>query len=520
MDVRINKAMPVLAVVAIVIAGWALFKGSSKNGDKAVSAAPPMYTVADLPKTTKGEDSDTPTETLNTLVASTRALEAKTNEVMELNKFLLKEREERQRTGGASPVFDLGATTTPGATAQSSPAPVNPIGAPATAAPVVAAPVSQNGAQLGDVLGETFNKAVGGGKQLLETLRPRNDGSAGGSSATPYGIPKGLGYEGATEYEAPNAGSDRAIAVRSQAPARVTSYKTIFPLGYEEPNGKNGQRNARPQNGSTASFIPGNAESASKALKEADVPFYTIPENATMAGVVAMTAIVGRVPIDGKVTDPMQFKAIIGRNNLAANGWELPADLEGVIISGVAVGDMALSCSEGKIKSMTFVFQDGTIRTVSQNSGGKSGIGSGGDLGYVSDMYGNPCIPGKFVTNAPTYISQIVGVKSLGVAAEAYAKAQTTTVGSALTGQTSTSVTGDTDKYVLGKAASEGANEISAWLMQRLKNSFDAVVTPAGAQIVVHIDRQIAIDKEANGRKIVHKYQTTTVNAGTHYGLD
>jgi integrating conjugative element protein (TIGR03752 family) len=113
-----------------------------------------------------------------------------------------------------------------------------------------------------------------------------------------------------------------------------------------------------------------------------------------------------------------------------------------------------------------------------------------------------------------------VGVKSLGVAAEAYAKAQTTTVGSVLTGQTSTSVTGDTDKYVLGKAASEGANEISAWLMQRLKNSFDAVVTPAGAQIVVHIDRQIAIDKEANGRKIVHKYQTTTVNAGTHYGLD
>ncbi len=519
MDVRINKAMPVLAVVAIVIAGWALFKGSSKNGDKAVSAAPPMYSPTALPKTTKGEDSDTPTETLNTLVASTRFLEAKTNEVMELNKALLKEREERLRTGNASPVFDLGATTAPGATTQSSPAPVNPNGKAAAAAPFVAAPASQNGAQLGDVLGETFNKAVGGGKQLLETLRPRNDGTAGGGSTTPYGIPMGLGFDGATETDAKNVGADSAIAVRSQGPARVTSYKTLFPLGYEEPNGKNGQRTARPQNGSTA-FIPGNADAASKALKEADVPFYTIPENATMAGVVAMTAIVGRVPIDGKVTDPMQFKAIIGRNNLAANGWELPADLEGVIVSGVAVGDMALSCSEGKIKSMTFVFHDGTIRTVSQHAVGKSGGGAGGDLGYVSDMYGNPCIPGKFVTNAPTYISQIVGVKSLGVAAEAYAKAQTTTVGSALTGQTSTSVTGDTDKYVLGKAASEGANEISAWLLQRLKNSFDAVVTPAGAQIVVHIDQQIAIDKEVNGRKIVHKYQTNTANAGTHYGLD
>ena len=516
MDVRINKAMPVLAVIALVIAGIALFKGSSKDGDKPVTAPPPTYSVVELPKTTKGEDSDTPTETLNTLVASTRALEAKTNEVMELNKVLLKEREDRQRTGGASPVFDLGATPAPVAPVQSSPTP-----APATAngMPVASVPSSQNGAQIGDVLGATFDKAVGGGKQLLDTLRPRTEGSAGGNSATPFGIPQGLGYEGATERDAKHLGTDNTIAVRSQATARATSFKTLYPLGYEEPNGKNAQRSTRPQN-SNAAFVPGNADAANKALKETDVPFYTIPENATMAGVVAMTAIVGRVPIDGKVTDPMQFKAIIGRNNLAANGWELPADLEGVIISGVAVGDMALSCSEGKIKSMTFVFQDGTIRTVSQNSGGKVGSGSGGDLGYVSDIYGNPCIPGKFVTNAPTYISQIVGVKTLGVAAEAYAKAQTTTVGSALTGQTSTSVTGDTDKYVLGKAASEGANEISAWLMQRLKNSFDAVVTPAGAQIVVHIDRQIAIDKETNGRKIVHQFQTKTVNAGNNHGLD
>ncbi len=519
MDVRINKAMPVLAVLAFVIVGWALLKGSSNDGDKAVKAASPMYSVATLPKSTKGEDSDTPTETLNTLVASNRALEAKTNEVMELNKVLLKEREERQRLGGASPVFDLSPTTAPVATAQTSAAAATqnatPVAATSVATPVAAAPVSQPGAQLGDVLGETFNKAVGGGKQLLETLRPRNDSSAGGGSATPYGIPKGLGYEGGAESDAKIGAPDSVIAVKSQAPGRVTSYKTMFPLGYEEPNGKNGQRNARAQNGSTA-FITGSADAASKALKESDVPFYTIPENATMAGVVAMTAIVGRVPIDGKVTDPMQFKAIIGRNNLAANGWELPADLEGVIVSGVAVGDMALSCSEGKIKSMTFVFQDGTIRTVSQHSGSKSG----GDLGYVSDLYGNPCIAGKFVTNAPKYIAQIVGVKSLGVAAEAYAKAQTTTVGSALTGQSTTTVTGDTDKYVLGKAASEGTNEISAWLMQRLKNSFDAVVTPAGAQIVVHIDQQIAIDKEVNGRKIVHKYQTNTANAGTHYGLD
>lgn len=506
MDVRMNRAMPVLAVLALVIVGWALLKGSKNGGDKPVSAPPPVYSVETLPKTTQTGDGDTPTETLNTLVASNRALEAKTNEVMELNKVLLKEREDRLRMGAASPVYDLG---TPAA-----PAPSSPAAASATqgTAPVAAAS-AQGGAQFGDVLGETFNRAVGGGKQLLETFKPKN------GSEPPNGIPKGLGYEGTPEYATKTPGTDSDIAVRTQGPASVTSYKTLLPLGYEEPNAKNGQRGGRAPNGS-APFVPGNADAAGKALKEADIPFYTIPENATMAGVVTMTAIVGRVPIDGKVTDPMQFKAIIGRNNLAANGWELPADLSGVIVSGVAVGDMALSCSEGKIKSLTFVFQDGTIRTVSQHSGSKLGGGSGGDLGYVSDLYGNPCIPGKFVTNAPSYIAQIVGVKTLGVAAEAYAKAQTTTIGSALTGQSSTSVTGDTDKYVLGKAASSGADEVSAWLLQRLKNSFDAVVTPAGQHIVVHIDQQIAIDKEINGRKIVHQYQTNTANAGTHYGLD
>jgi integrating conjugative element protein (TIGR03752 family) len=114
------------------------------------------------------------------------------------------------------------------------------------------------------------------------------------------------------------------------------------------------------------------AAAAAEQAKPADEPYYTLPENSTLAGVTAMTSIIGRVPINGRVTDPMQFKALIGRDNLAANGWELPEDLAGMVVTGIAIGDMALSCSEGKVRSITFVFNDGSIRTVSSRRSGSS----------------------------------------------------------------------------------------------------------------------------------------------------
>ncbi len=47
-------------------------------------------------------------------------------------------------------------------------------------------------------------------------------------------------------------------------------------------------------------------------INKPPVPYYTIPVNATLTGAVAMQPIIGRIPIDGKVTDPYAFKVIIG----------------------------------------------------------------------------------------------------------------------------------------------------------------------------------------------------------------
>ena len=67
-----------------------------------------------------------------------------------------------------------------------------------------------------------------------------------------------------------------------------------------------------------------------------------------------MTALIGRVPVDGTVNDPFPFKVLIGPDNLTANGVELP-EVAGAVVSGTASGDWTLSCVRGQIRSMTFV---------------------------------------------------------------------------------------------------------------------------------------------------------------------
>lgn len=63
-------------------------------------------------------------------------------------------------------------------------------------------------------------------------------------------------------------------------------------------------------------------------------PVYTIPENSTLMGSIAMTALIGRVPVDGTVNDPYPFKVLVGPDNLTANGIDLP-DVVGAVMSGL-----------------------------------------------------------------------------------------------------------------------------------------------------------------------------------------
>jgi len=244
-------------------------------------------------------------------------------------------------------------------------------------------------------------------------------------------------------------------------------------------------------------------ESAAESAR--DRPVYTVPRNATLIGSTAMTALVGRIPTDGQVRDPMPFKVITGADNLAANGLRVPG-VHGMIWSGTAVGDWTLSCVTGRLESVTFVFDDGTIRTVSSDdpSAKASQGGRNEPLGWISDAQGIPCISGERKSNAVAFLSQRIGIEAVQAASEAAAAAETTTVvGSA--GGITQSVTGDVGEYVLGRTGAGGADAIAQWLQERQSQSFDAVFVPAGVPLAIHVDRELAIDYAPTGRKLNHE---------------
>ncbi len=528
MATKQNKLIPVLGIVAVAIVGTIVWKNMSGPSRP---AAGPMMTKAPQPElpATKGADRDTPQETLETVIASNRELRASAEKVIKDNEALRRELEEDRERRARQPY----ASAQPGAAAPR----VASNAAVSLEAPQPSAASREGGVV--DVLSQAFDRASDTAGKLMNDPPSvgRREPAGTGSVASAYpGAPAaGPGQVG--------AGGEDGARQWSRPAEGVVAYKVMPPMGYalqvNQQTGRGGVatgsyvRTTVPPGaggavgGRTAAVGPAT-RAAEAAAKATPVPYFTIPENATLAGVVSMTSLIGRVPIDGRVTDPMQWKGVVGRDNLAANGFELPDDLAGVIVSGIAIGDMALSCTEGKVRSLTFVFNDGTINTVStRRSGGGGGgqirtsTGGSGDLGYISDLHGNPCIMGKFVTNAPAYLTDIVGMSVLEVAGQAYSDAQRTVTQSAMTGTTSSAITGSMGSYVLGQAVSGASDEVSKWLLSRLKNSFDAVVSPSGQRLVVHLDTEVRIDKNPQGRRLVHRQQNALLNSrGAHHGLE
>ena len=302
-------------------------------------------------------------------------------------------------------------------------------------------------------------------------------------------IPVGLGLDGIGEGAAP-----------------TESLIWIDPLdaGDEAASIANGNSLLQRVGQSTGGALETAREQTSNLTQEFNTvhPVYTVPRNATLIGSTAMTALVGRVPVQGQVRDPMPFKVITGADNLAANGLRVPG-VQGMVWSGTAIGDWTLSCVTGRLDSVTFVFEDGTIRTISGDDRGNQSGGAEKPLGWISDERGIPCITGERKTNAPAFLTQRIGVMAVQAAAEAAANAETTSVVSDA-GSVTNSVTGDTGTFVLGKTLSGGSDEVAKWLLERQSQSFDAVFVPAGTRIAIHVDHELPIDLDTTGRKLNH----------------
>ncbi|CDM88669.1 Putative type 4 secretion system protein [Xenorhabdus bovienii] len=149
----------------------------------------------------------------------------------------------------------------------------------------------------------------------------------------------------------------------------------------------------------------------------------------------------------------------------------------------------------GQVNSITFVFQDGTVRTLPGAGQNQQGIG------WLSDENGIPCLSGERKSNASTYLPTLFALSVMNSAGDALNVSQHTAQTNGTGGITS-ALTGNAGQAALGKALSGGMKDLSEWLKQRYSQTFDAVYVPPGARVVVHITQPLAIDYETTGRKV------------------
>ena len=246
---------------------------------------------------------------------------------------------------------------------------------------------------------------------LLQDLQRRLDGLSGKSGQAD--LPVGLGLE---EGDGKNFGGNQGGSARNTNGTRWVEPDDAKPSAK---NGSSGGLNfptsfgpAQKTLSDTADGVASTVADAGSRAVGASAAGHTVPSNSTLMGSIAMTALIGRVPIDGTVNDPYPFKVLIGPDNLTANGIDIP-DVAGAVVSGTASGDWTLSCVRGQIRSVTFVFNDGTIRTVPEDGNRNRSSGSQGNsansttqggLGWISDPYGIPCVSGERRSNAQQYL--------------------------------------------------------------------------------------------------------------------
>ena len=161
--------------------------------------------------------------------------------------------------------------------------------------------------------------------QQLEKLRSRIVVSEQNRSTTPAlaDMPVGFGYD-----ESGIAGAIHWIeALDAPSAGAADSEPTFASLpGGSLLHGGSAMREPDTHPDPIPSPVRPAASSIAKAAstKPQVEPVYTIPANATLTQSTAFSALVGRIPAGGQVQDPMPFKVLIGADNLAANGHQIP----------------------------------------------------------------------------------------------------------------------------------------------------------------------------------------------------
>lgn len=238
--------------------------------------------------------------------------------------------------------------------------------------------------------------------------------------------------------------------------------------------------------------------------------YYTIPDLSMLSGSRSITSLVGKIYPDKEIVEPQLFKLIVGRDNITANLTDLPTEIEGMIFEGYAVGDFTRRCITGNLIAATFIFEDGSIRSMYPGDPGSRPALNDQNrsrIGYISDIYGNPCIAGRLITDAREYLTAGAVLATLGAYSAAVRNTQTSTTNRLDddTGEvrsTRTRVDGDPRQYALASGVLGGLDVGTALLDELYQASESAIYAPAGEFIDIHIQQELRLDMSADRRKV------------------
>ncbi|NNA98900.1 integrating conjugative element protein [Pseudomonas gessardii] len=474
------------AIVAIIVM-LRLFGSSAPTPQDQPSES--LTLTADQAKAL-GVDGDTPSDTLRTIVAESRQLKEQVSNALKNNDELKQQNEKLQNR---LQNIDQSVTT-----------------------------------KLDNAQESLRQQAQQQNQSMLDSLQKQFDALSSKELGTANGadLPIGFGLQPGDGQDFQKAPETVWIDPQDARPVDIngnpipagsnqTATRFNFPSAFGEAV-ERGQNTLNTATQNTAAQI--SAQEARKQVRKV----YTLPQNSTLMGSVAMSALIGRVPVDGTVNDPYPFKVLIGPDNLTANGIDLP-DVVGAVASGSASGDWTLSCVRGQIRSLTFVFNDGTVRTlpapaeeVTANQGSNSGNPQSiqGGLGWISDAYGIPCISGERKSNATQYIGSQSLITAAGAAAASLIKTENNNNTFVATPSGTIGSVGISGSEAMGKVIGQGVSDISSWVNKLYGQAFAAIYVQPGAKVAIHLDQQLTIDYELKGRKV--DYRSGASHVSTH----
>lgn len=250
-----------------------------------------------------------------------------------------------------------------------------------------------------------------------------------------------------------------------------------------------------------------------KQEESAPIPMATIPDGATLLQSRTLTALVGRVPVGNQVIDPYPFKLVVGKNNLASNYKRIPG-IDGVIVQGKTRGNRTLQCVFAEVTKLTFTFVDGRVVTLPKQTGNSNGSSraSAPVIGYLSDDQGVPCISGINISNRTEYITQVVALDAFQAGARALADNERTRISD--NGTVTETVTGDGGRVIFGEMLAGGAEAGANVAADFMNEAFEAVYVPNNRFVSLHLEQQIEIDYDLNGRKIFYGNQIPGLPSG------